>query len=95
MGTGLPFVRTGGVLPPAAHTFPWGVQDDPVATCWTTPLESGGRLVEVDGALSRLWALGFGLTLLEELYKLDEREWTQPELHLSDRNGFWHLVETA
>lgn len=45
--------------------------------------------------LASPWGAGFGLTLLEELYKLDEREWIQPELHLSDKTGFWHLVETA
>lgn len=37
----------------------------------------------------------FSLFLDEELYKLDEKEWIQPELHLSDKTGFWHLVETA
>lgn len=37
----------------------------------------------------------FSLFLDEELYKLDEREWIQPELCLNDETGFWHLVETA
>lgn len=34
----------------------------------------------------------FSLFLDEELYKLDEREWIEPELRLDDK-GWWRLVE--
>ena len=41
------------------------------------------------------WGPSFGLSLLEELYKLDERAWIEPELHLINDSGVWQLLETA
>ena len=50
---------------------------------------------KMDYITSSFDGVDFGLFLDEELYKLNEKEWIKPELHLSDDTGKWHLVETA
>lgn len=63
---------------------------------WQIPVriqESGWSKLQHN--LENPWGPSFGLSLLEELYKLDERAWIKPELHLINDSGVWQLVETA
>lgn len=62
---------------------------------WQIPVritESGWNKME--HITSGYHGVDFGLFLFEELYKLDERQWFKPELHLSGDTGMWHLIET-
>ena len=63
---------------------------------WQIPVriqESGWSKLQHN--LENPWGPSFGLSFLEELYKLDERAWIKPELHLINDSGVWQLVETA
>lgn len=63
---------------------------------WQIPVRiQGSGWSKLQHNLENNWGPSFGLSLLEELYKLDERAWIKPELHLINNSGVWQLVETA